>query len=156
MQPGLTFPSAQPILMDRFATKAPNAHPKAINSTEATPAAHAQATSHNRQKNVSLHTHHAPTFRHVTRVRCLDFSIRFSQNSRLLSPQGLFISLFTPVSQQISLQYLAPSPSAKPNGRSLTAFFESTQDRKTHQSLPSLPQYLFSLLLSLLPQHIHQ
>ena len=108
MQPGLGT-SAKPILMDRFATQAPNAHPKVINLIRIVNA-RAQGTSQTKQKSVR----NTPDFflEVPGRVRCLDFSIRLSQNSRLLSPQGLFISLFTPVSQQISLQYLAPSPSA--------------------------------------------
>ena len=42
---------AKPILMDRLATQAPNAHPKVINSIWIADA-RAQGTSHNRQKSV--------------------------------------------------------------------------------------------------------
>jgi hypothetical protein len=94
MQPGVTttslakYPLAQPILMDRFAAKATNVPPKVINLIIIVTAP-AQATrnlprkSANIQKKLRIYG---------TRARCLDCSIRFSQNSRLLSPQGLFIS----------------------------------------------------------------
>ena len=51
-----------------------------------------------------------------------------------LLAQGLFVSRVTPAIQQISFQYLAPSPSAQPNDRTLTVFFATSQDRKTRQN----------------------
>ena len=52
-----------------------------------------------------------------TRVRCLDFSIRFSQNAKPLPPQGLFISSIDHQEPSISLQYLAPLQSMQPDIR---------------------------------------
>ena len=89
MQPGrniMVGTSAKPILMDRLGIKAPNAHPKVINLIIVVNAP-AQATNPMPRKSAFM-VITLPD----TRVRCLDFSIRFSQNSRLLSPQGLFIS----------------------------------------------------------------
>ena len=92
MQPGLIPPAmgilvAKPILMDRFATKATNVPPKVINLIVIVNAP-AQATNPMPRKSANIGT----ITHQCTRVRCLDCSMRFSQNAKLLSPQGLFIS----------------------------------------------------------------
>ena len=86
MQPGLTT-SAKPILMDRFAIQAPNAHQKVINLMQ-NGVARAQGTKPFKQK--SANGGMGGKKWRCTRVRCLDCRISFSQNAKLLSPQGLF------------------------------------------------------------------
>ena len=86
MQPGLTT-SAKPILMDRFATQATIAHPKVINLMQ-NGVARAQGTKPIKQK--SANGGMGGKKWRCTRVRCLDCRISFSQNAKLLSPQGLF------------------------------------------------------------------
>jgi hypothetical protein len=114
MQPGLTT-GAKPILTDRFATQATNVPPKVINLIRIINAS-AQATKPMPRKSVptpltKCKCHKAfRTGLLFTRVRCLDFSISFSQNSKLLSPRGLFVSSIDHQEPSISLQYLAPSP----------------------------------------------
>ena len=130
MQPGLPtlmdiqdllFLTAEAILMDRLARKAANAPPKVINLIPNLTAL-AQGTTQQLQLSATtllilcqIRTDTRVNLQ-INLIRNILIrevvSIRFSQNAKLLSPQGLFISLFTPVSQQISLQYLAPSPSA--------------------------------------------
>ena len=104
MQPGLTT-SAKPILMDRFATQATNVTPKVINLIRIVNAP-AQATNPMPRK--SACTRRAVNAHQCTRVRRLDCSMRFSQNAKLLSPQGLFISSIDHQEPSFSLQYLAP------------------------------------------------
>ena len=111
MQPGPNILIAQPILMDRFATKATNVPPKVINLIIIVNAP-AQATNPMPRKSANTV---ADSKEECTRVRCLDFSIRFIQNSRLLSPQGLFNSSIDHQELSISLQYLAPSPASTAN-----------------------------------------
>jgi hypothetical protein len=110
MQPGLPTRRAKPILMDMFATKATNVPPKVINLIVIVNAP-AQATNPMPRKSANIGT----ITHQCTRVRCLDFSIRLSQNSRLLSPQGLFNSSIDHQELSISLQYLAPSPASTAN-----------------------------------------
>jgi hypothetical protein len=111
MQPGLIL-IAQPILMDGFATKATNAPPKVINLIRIVNA-RAQGTKPMPRKSANISCNQSLVM--FTRVRCLDFSIRLSQNSRLLSPQGLFNSSIDHQELSISLQYLAPSPASTAN-----------------------------------------
>jgi len=82
MQPGLgslIVPIAKPILMDRFATKATNAHPKVINLIRIVNAP-AQATNPTKRKSAKNKRVRYLREGTSTRVRCLDCSIRFSQN----------------------------------------------------------------------------
>ena len=94
MQPGLvtlegvmTARRAKPILMDMFATKATDVPPKVINLIVIVNAP-AQATNPMPRK--SACTPLVVIAHQCTRVRRLDCSMRFSQNAKLLSPQGLF------------------------------------------------------------------
>ena len=119
MQPGLvtlegvmTARRAKPILMDRFATKATNVPPKVINLIVIVNAP-AQATNPMPRK--SACTPLVVIAHQCTRVRRLDCSMRFSQNAKLLSPQGLFNSSIDHQELSISLQYLAPSPVSTAN-----------------------------------------
>ena len=88
----MTARRAKPILMDMFATKATDVPPKVINLIVIVNAP-AQATNPMPRK--SACTPLVVIAHQCTRVRRLDCSMRFSQNAKLLSPQGLFISLFT-------------------------------------------------------------
>ena len=74
-----TGPRAKPILMDRLATQAPNAHPKVINLIRIVNAP-AQATNPMPRKSAYYYQICLLLKSHNTRVRCLDCSIRFSQN----------------------------------------------------------------------------
>ena len=107
MQPGVFLLARA--TMDRFATKATIAPPKIINLIRIVDAP-AQATHPMPRKSASTLSVDTPMTREVigTRVRCLDCSMRFSQNAKLLSPQGLFISSIDHQEPSISLQYLAP------------------------------------------------
>ena len=96
---------AKPILMDSFATKATNAPPKVINLIIM---ANARAQATNPMPRKSARYRNGTATMPTTRARCLDCSIRFSQNAKLLSPQGLFISSIDHQEPSISLQYLAP------------------------------------------------
>ena len=74
MLPGVHYPLAKPILMDRFATKATNAPPKVINLIRIVNAP-AQATNPMPRKSADIKCITN------TRVRCLDCRFRrFSQN----------------------------------------------------------------------------
>jgi hypothetical protein len=84
----LNYLIAKPILMDRFATQATIAHPKVINLIRIV---NARAQGTNQQLQWSAHVMiitgvmiTGQTKVNVTRVRCLDFIIRFSQNAKLL------------------------------------------------------------------------
>jgi hypothetical protein len=95
------------MLMDRFATQATNAPPKVINLIRIQNAP-AQATIPMPRKSV-LRYFRCGNQGGGTRVRSLfDCSIRFIQNSKLLSPQGFFISSIDHQEPSISLRYLAP------------------------------------------------
>ena len=74
MHPRVHYPLAKPILMDRFATAATDVPPKVINLiiVEIAPA---QATNPMPRKSAFM-----VITLPGTRVRCLDCSIRFSQN----------------------------------------------------------------------------
>jgi hypothetical protein len=82
MQPGVAafvhYPLAKPILMDRFATQATNVPPKVINLIRIVNAP-AQATNPMPRKSANG-TKVRVQITRCTRVRCLDCSIRFSQN----------------------------------------------------------------------------
>ena len=113
MQPGVHYPLARAQKrITRFATQATIAHPKVINLIRIVNAP-AQAT-HPMPRKSAGSVHKSMNYKLImilcTRVRCLDCSIRFSQNSKLLSPRGLFVSSIDHQEPSISLQYLAPSP----------------------------------------------
>ena len=78
MQPMLHYLDAEAILMDSIATKATNAHPKVINLIRIVNAP-AQATNPMPRKSANISTI-LIFIKKGTRVRCLDCSIRFSQN----------------------------------------------------------------------------
>ena len=114
MQPGVSIPLKNPLAspqkrITRFATKATIAPPKIINLLRIVNAP-AQATHPMPRKSAfSVHKNmHSEVSIVCTRVRCLDCSMRFSQNAKLLSPQGLFISSIDHQEPSFSLQYLAP------------------------------------------------
>ena len=78
MQPGVHYPLAKPILMDMFAAKATNVPPKVINLIIIVNAP-AQATNPMPRKSANGIVQGTMKVT-GTRVRCLDCSIRFSQN----------------------------------------------------------------------------
>jgi hypothetical protein len=119
MQPGVHYPLARAQKrITRFATKATIAPPKIINLLRIVNAP-AQATHPMPRKSAGSVHKNIPSEVSIvcTRVRCLECSMRFSQNAKLLSPQGLFISSIDHQEPSISLQYLAPLQSMQPDIR---------------------------------------
>jgi hypothetical protein len=60
-----------------------------------------------------------------------------------LQKQGLFISSVTPISQEISLQYLAPSPSTQPDDKTNKEFRQSTNNPRRTKAIPNISSPYF-------------
>ena len=158
MQPGLPTRRAKPILMDRFATQATNVPPKVINLIRIINAS-AQATKPMPRKSVptpltKCKCHKAfRTGLLFTRVRCLDFSISFSQNSKLLSPRGLFVSSINPKASKTLSNTWHHHPLQQPILRRFP-HPQSISSIAAHSK--SRHFYSLSLLIHLFPQRNYQ